>query len=227
LCPREAETGEAAVNDPHPTPSPDGVDSVLVAAPLAGSPLVAELFAAAEPIVVALDELRVSEAWRGRLFDLLARASRPGAGEVPAAPHVPTDSRAIGLLVPLRWLGPLPAPDVVVVSDHVNARLRGPLTGRRPVGGPRPPGVQPFPSMTGVYQPETIVAACRSSVRGRVYSVSAVAGVTDAARLTPFERRAAAGACAAACDCLVDAVVVAALQGLHVAAAGVPTAANP
>jgi len=82
--------------------------------------------------------------------------------------------------------------------------------------------------VTGIYQPETIAAACRCAASRRVYSVSAVAGVADAARLTPFERRAvAAGACAAACDCLVDAVVVAALNGLRVAAAGVPQADNP
>ena len=217
----------AVVSDSR-TALPDGADTVLVAAPLADSPLVAELFAAAgSVIVVALDELRVAKAWEGRLFDLLGSAREPRPSEA-GPPGVARDRRTVGLLVPLRWLGPGPAPDVVAVSDHLNARLRGPLTGRRPVSGPRAPDGQPFPSMTGVYQPETIAAACRSSVRRRVYSVSAVAGVTDAARLTPFEQGAvAAGACAAVCDCLVDAVVVAALHGLRVAAAGVPTAANP
>jgi len=219
----------AAVSGSGTSPS-DAAGAVLVAAPLADSPLAAELFGAAEPVVVALDELRVATAWEGRLFDLLAAACEPRPSEsgLSGAPGAAPERRTVGLLVPLRWLGPGPAPDVVAVSDHLNARLRGPLTGRRPVSGPRASAVQPFPSMTGVYQPETIAAACRSSVRRRVYSVSAVAGVTDAARLTPFERRAvAAGACAAVCDCLVDAVVVAALHGLRVAAAGVPTAANP
>ncbi len=144
--------------------------------------------------------------------------------ESPAAPPAgrvapPGAPRTLGLVVPMRWLAAEPAPDLVIVADHVNARLRGPLTGRRPASGPRSRGPQPFPSMTGLYQPETI----RRSVGRRVYSVVAVAGVARVGELSPFERRAiAAAGCPAACDCLIDAAVVAALHGFKVAACGVP-----
>jgi hypothetical protein len=121
--------------------------------------------------------------------------------------------------VPMRWVSAAPAPEVVIVGDHLNTRLRGPLTGRRPTDAPHGLGPQPFPSLTGIYQPETI----RRAVGRRVYSVVAVAGVAKAADLTPFERRAVAAAgCAAVCDCLVDVAVIAALYGFKVAACGVP-----
>jgi len=109
------------------------------------------------------------------------------------------------------------------VADHLNTRLRGPLTGRRPDLGAEP-GSQPFPSLTRLYQPETI----RCAVGRRVYSVVAVAGVARVAGLTPFERRAVAAAgCPAVCDCLVDAAIVAALHGFKVAACGVPCGRKP
>ena len=200
--------------------------SLLVAAPLAGSSLVAELFPAVAPTVVALDDLRVTRPWQGELFDLLAAAAATAASREPgaAAPALETAlpgaaALAIGLLVPVRWVSHEPAPELVLVADHVNTRLRGPLTGRRPVSGPRSLGPQPFPSPVGLYQPETI----RRAVGRRVYSIVAVAGVASVAHLTPFERRAvAATRCPAVCDCLVDAAIVAAFYGLTVAACGVP-----
>ena len=187
---------------------------MLVAAPLAGRPLVDRLFPGVAPIVVTLDTLRVSRPWRGELFDLLAAAGRETSSLPPA-------DAVVGLLVPVRWLSREPSPELVFIADHVNTRLRGPLTGRRPVSGPRSLGPQPFPSLAGLYQPATI----RRAVGRRVYSVVAVAGVANAAELTPFERRAVAAAgCPAVCDCLIDAAIVAALYGLKVAACGVPEA---
>ena len=212
--------------------------SLLVAAPLAGRPLVGRLFPGVAPTVVTLDTLRVSRPWRGELFDLLAAAALEAlratpradfdaaaleASGVPAASSLPPADPLVGLLVPVRWLSREPAPKLVLVADHVNTRLRGPLTGRRPVSGPRSLGPQPFPSLAGLYQPATI----RRAVSRRVYSVVAVAGVANAAELTPFERRAVAAAgCPAVCDCLVDAAIVAALYGLKVAACGVPEATD-
>ena len=196
------------------------VRRLLVAAPLAGRRLVTELFPEAVPVVVALEDLRVDTPWSGRLFELLAQGQAE-TSEGPIEPEErPVDAgrRAVGLVVPVRWLGREPAPELVAVTDHVNLRLRGPLTGRSPVSGP-----QSFPSMSGLYQPETIEAVCRSAVRPHVYSVGAVAGVADAAHLTPFERRQAGVAgCPAVSDSLVDAAIVAALHGLKVAACGVP-----
>jgi hypothetical protein len=202
----------------QPPPEPV-VRLLLVAAPLSASPLPGALFPGVAPTVVALDALRVSVPWRGELFELLGEAA--AAGRSKAAPTV-------GLVVPVRWLGGGPAPEVVIVSDHVNTRLRGPLTGRRPVSGPRSRGAQPFPSLTGVYQPETIVRRVRDAVERRVYSVVAVAGVAKVADLSPFERRAVAAAgCPAVCDCLIDVAIIAALHGLKVAACGVPSGHQP
>ncbi len=220
-------------------PAP-AVELLLVAAPLAGSPLLAALFPGVAPTVVPVDALRVEIPWRGKLFELLAGAAAagsplhaaPGAAESPrAAPGAagsPRAAPAVGLLVPVRWLSSEPAPEAVIVSDHVNLRLRGPLTGRRPVSGPRSLGPQPFPSPAGVYQPETIAGRVGDAVGRRVYSVVAVAGVARVADLTPFERRSVAAAgCPAACDCLVDAAIIAALHGLKIAACGVPDGRQP
>ena len=203
------------LNHPSSPPADPYVAPLLVAAPLAASPLPAELFPGVTPVVVALDALRVAVPWEGELFELLGAAAAAAPADV-----TPT----VGLLVPLRWTSAQPAPEVVIVSDHVNVRLRGPLTGRRPVSGPRSLGPQPFPSVTGIYQPATI----RRAVGRRVYSVVAVAGVARVAYITPFERRAVAAAgCPAVCDCLVDATIIAALHGLKVAACGVPSGRQP
>lgn len=217
--------------------------ALIVAAALAGSSLPAELFPTVAPVVVPRETLRVATPWRGALFDLFegfaaaARAAPPAIASVappavsvappaasvalPATASAPTSppAGAVALLVPVRWVAETPAPELVLVADHVNTRLRGPLTGRRPTSGPHAGGPQPFPSLTGLYQPETI----RRAVGRRVYSVVAVAGVSTAAELTPFERRAVgASGCAAVCDCLVDVAVIAALYGFKLAACGVP-----
>jgi len=195
------------------------VSPLLVAAQLAGSPLLPALFAGVAPTIVSCDALCVAVPWQGGLFELLGRAA--AAGRSRTAPTV-------GLLVPVRWLAPGTAPEIVIVSDHVNTRLRGPLTGRRPVSGPRSRGPQSFPSLTGVYQPETIVRRVRDAVERRVYSVVAVAGVAKVTDLSPFERRAVAAAgCPAVCDCPIDVAIIAALYGLKVAACGVPSGHQP
>ena len=213
---------------------------LLVAAPLADSGLAEALFPGVPPTVVDGATLRVTRPWRGELFDLVGAAAAPGGdatsaeGEPAASGGEPADddpargptppapaggAATIGLLVPVVWVAAEPAPELAIVADHVNTRLAGPLTGRRPVSGPARRGPQPFPSLAGLYQPETI----RRAVGRRVYSVVAVAGVARVGELSPFERRAiAAAGCPAACDCLVDAAVVAALHGFRVAACGVP-----
>jgi hypothetical protein len=179
------------------------VGPLLVAEPLAAA-LIDELFAGIDRLVVSPDVLRVTTPWEGPLFALFDESAAPPP--------------AVGLVVPIVWTASDPAPEVVLITDHVNLTLRGPLSGRRPPSGP-----PTFPSLSAIYQP----ALLRQLVAGRVYSEAAVAGVADADRLTPFERRALAEcACGAVCDCLVDAVIVAAHHGLHVAACGIPQPAE-
>jgi hypothetical protein len=176
------------------------VDLLLVAEPLASSPA-ASLFEPVATRVVTPAALRCSAPWEGTPFELLAGL---GGDRTPL----------VGLLVPVVWTAVGPVPDVVIVTDHVNLTVRGPLAGRRPDGGP-----QVFPSVTGIYQP----FAAATAVGGRVYSEVAVAGVADAGRLTPFERRHLADSgCAAVCDCLIDVVLVAAFHGHEVLACGIP-----
>lgn len=193
-------------------------EAVRLAVVEAGAaPLAAELFAGVERVVLTRSELRPEVPFAGALFDLLGGLAGRGliglvvpgawrdecAGSRSATPPPPA--------VP-RLPSPLPAAaDVLVVRDHVNLALRGPLTGRWPADVPRT-----FPCMTGIYQP----AAARAAAGAPVYSEDVVtAGVRDASRLTPFERRALAEAGAEAySDCLVPAVVAAAFYGLKVAA---------
>jgi len=170
---------------------------VIVAAPLAAHPLVKILFPRAEVVLFARADLRPRAPFHGRLPELFSVWQ--GQGVV-----------ACGLAVPARWLGSSPAPIAFTVADHVNLELRGPLTGVWPAGVPRT-----FPCMTGIYQP----AAVRSGDDPHVYSAVTVAGVRDLMSLTPFEHQAvAAGGFAAACDCLVPAVILAAHHSMSVAA---------
>jgi purine nucleoside phosphorylase len=78
--------------------------------------------------------------------------------------------------------------------------------------------------MTDIYQP----AAVRAAAGAPVYSEDVVvAGVADAERVTPFERRALDEAGSGAyTDCLVPAVIAAAFYGLKVAACLVTQAAH-
>lgn len=174
-----------------------------------------------EQVVFECAELRPGAPFVGALFDLLGGLGR---------------GSLVGIVAPCVWRGATPdgraptpgeaaegAPAVpaeaVVVRDHVNLALRGPLTGRWPASLPRS-----FPCMTGIYQP----AVVRAAAGAPVYSDDVVAaGVRDAARLTPFERRALdeAGVHVYS-DCLVPAVVAAAFYGLKVAACLVVRAAR-
>lgn len=187
----------------------------VVVAEAGAAAVAATVFREAQPVTLTRAELRPEVPFAGPLFALLG-AVRPGT--------------IVGLVVPAAWRGPAagggaaaPGTPVAVASpsevaavllpvrDHVNLVLRGPLTGRWPAAVPRS-----FPCMTGIYQP----AVARAAAAAPVYSENVVAaGVRDAARLTPFERRALDEAGAAAyADCLVPAVVVAAFYGLKVAA---------
>ena len=191
-----------------------------MAAPLADSPLLGSLFAGVAATVVASDALRVPVPWRGELFELLGNGGRRG--------RLVERGAAVGLWCPYAGCRARPAPDLVIVGDHVNTRLAGTAHGAAPRERPRSRGPQPFPSLTGVYQPETIARRIRDAVERRVYSVVAVAGVAKVADLSPFERRAVAAAgCPAVCDCLIDVAIIAALHGLKVAACGVPSGRQP
>ena len=95
--------------------------SLLVAAPLAGSPLVGGLFPGVSPTVVTPDILRVPRPWRGALFDLLASAALE-------ASSVPDADPLVGLLVPVRWLSRRPAP----AASVRNRSLRWPAFINRP-----------------------------------------------------------------------------------------------
>jgi hypothetical protein len=199
---------------------PGAVPLVLTAADPASRHAGVDLFPEAECRRLGRVELRPRVPFGGPLFALLA-AVPPGA--------------CVGLVVPVRWRGAAglagpsapgataaaapahgaPAPGALLaVADHVNLELRGPLTGRWPAGVPRT-----FPPLAGVYQP----ALVRARGGPRVYSSGViVAGVADAARLTPFEAGAVReGGFFAVSDSLVPAAIVAAYYGLTVAACGV------
>ena len=181
----------------------------IVLAEASVAPVAATLFPGAAQSVLARAELRPETPCAGALFDLLGSMT-PGDFVGLVAPGV-----RLGLL----GSGSGSAADVLVVRDHVNLALRGPLTGRWPAGVSRS-----FPCMTGIYQP----AAARAAASAPVYSEDVVAaGVRDAARLTPFERRALDEAGVGVySDCLVPAVVTAAFYGLKVAACLVVPAAR-
>jgi hypothetical protein len=163
-----------------------------------------QLFPDAERCALTRDESRPRIPFQGPLFERLAK--------------VPSGS-CVALIVPMarrRSSGgaAVDAASLVPVADHVNLQLCGPLTGRWPAGVPRS-----FPPLAGIYQP----ALVRAHGGARVYSSGViVAGVTDAARLTPFEAGAVAEAgLSVVSDSLVPPVIVAAYYGLTVAACGV------
>lgn len=194
---------------------------VIVAAPLAAHPLIEFLFPHAEVILLAPADLRPQTPFRGRLHELFSAWKGQGQSQGQGQSHGQGQSQGqgrpidrtvtlCGLVVPARWLGSPPAPIAFTVADHVNLELRGPLAGAWPAAVPRT-----FPCMTGIYQP----AAVRSDGDPHVYSAVTVAGVRDLMSFTPFEHQAvAAGGFAAACDCLVPAVILAAHNSVSVAA---------
>ncbi len=170
------------------------------------------LFPGARVESLARGDLRPSVPFEGPLFALLAAQPR---------------GSCVGLVVPAVWVegaggrdgapadGRAPAAgDLVPIADHAGLEPRGPLTGRWPAGVPRD-----FPSMTGIYQPG-LVRPCGGA---RVYSSGVVAaGVADSRRLTRFEARAVReGGWAIVSDSLVPAAIVAAYNGLRLAACGV------
>ncbi len=129
----------------------------------------------------------------------------------------------IGIVVPIVLVGavaPLAAHGrPVAVSDHVNLTLRSPLSGRWPGGTERV-----FPPLAGIYQP----AVVRARGGAQVYSDGVVvAGVADAAWLTPFEAEALreTGVFAVS-DSLIPSAIIAAYYGLTLAACGVPRAGD-
>ncbi|MBN1631868.1 MAG: hypothetical protein JW990_19090 [Thermoleophilia bacterium] len=109
------------------------------------------------------------------------------------------------------------APGLVAVSDHVNLTWRSPLTGPNDDAiGPR------FPSMTGIYAPETVVD--RLAAKGIIVVSAVVAGVSDDRHLSAFEAEmVGAEAYQAASSELVPVAIVAAHMGLRLAAVVVPT----
>jgi hypothetical protein len=103
---------------------------------------------------------------------------------------------------------------VVAVADHVN------LTWRSPLAGPNDEKIGPrFPSMTGIYAPETVVDRI-GAAGGMIVTSGVVAGVHDEGHLSPFEAGVVSDpGCAAVSSELVPVVILAAHLGLRVAAA--------
>lgn len=183
------------------------VSLVLVADEPAPRHAAQTLFPQTERCFLTRSELRPRIPFTGPLFATL--------GAQPAG-------ACVGLLVPVILVGAA-RPEasgefaLVAVADHVNLELRGPLSGFWPAGVPRT-----FPPVAGIYQP----AVVRAAAGARVYSSGVmVAGVADAARLTPFEARAVCEeGFFAVSDTLVPAAIIAAYYGLKLAACGVPWA---
>lgn len=182
------------------------IAALLIAEGVTGSASYAPLFGGIAPIFMSEEELRSATPFSGPVAELL----RAVAGSTrPPSP-------VIGLVVPVVWVKPGPRPALATIADHVNLGLRGPLTGRWPVGLPRS-----FPTLTGIYQP----AEVRTGGDPHVYSEALVAGVTDVFRLTSFEHQAVRDTgCDAIADCLISPVIAAAYHAVTVAACGVPQA---
>jgi len=105
---------------------------------------------------------------------------------------------------------------LVAVTDHVNLTWRSPLT------GPNDDAVGPrFPSMTGIYDSETVVE--RLAAEGIIVVPAIVAGVSDDRHLSAFEAEmVGAEAYQAVSSELVPVAIVAAHMGLRLAAVVVP-----
>lgn len=105
--------------------------------------------------VLAAESCRPPRPFRGPLFAAVEEAARSVRGwRAVTDPTVAAGERAVlGLVVPLWWLGRGAAAtrptDPVVVTDHVDLTLSGPLVGRWPPDRPRT-----FPSMRAVYAPD-------------------------------------------------------------------------
>lgn len=161
--------------------------------------------------------------FRGPLFAAIETFALAAGASARAVDSEAEDRPALGLVVPAVLLDPddgatNPGPGIglILVEDHVNLALRGPLSGPWPPGRPRT-----FPSMSGIYQPSGV----QSALSAGVYSRRVVAGVADAQRLSPFQLAEARRAgLTAASDRLVAPVVIAAYYGLAVAAVCVPQA---
>lgn len=102
---------------------------------------------------------------------------------------------------------------LVAVTDHAGLTWRSPLVGPNDASiGPR------FPSMTGVYSPQTVLDRL-AAVEGMIVMPGVVAGVRDDSRPTAYEAEmAAAQGHAAVSSELVPVIIVAAHMGLRVAA---------
>ena len=178
--------------------------ALLVDESLASREDLADLFPNLAPVFVSRSDLRPDTPFDGRIAVALAEL----AGVCPP-------QSVVGLIVPAVWLDDDPAPELVLVTDHVNLELRGPLTGSWPDGMPRT-----FPSLSGIYQPSDV----RLPEGAHVYLSAIVAGVSDMRQLTSFEQPAAREAgCRAASDRLVACAILAAHHGLCIAACAVPT----
>jgi hypothetical protein len=225
----------------HADRSGAGLAALLVAGEPDCLTLADSLFPGVTATVLPAADFSPPAPFGGPLFALIEAVAQAAAGVQGAGRRMDRGPQSVlGLVVPVVWYGPAPVPVAVVVTDHVNLAGRGPLTGRWPAGRARA-----FPFMTGVYRPSLVAARLepvgaaaaaqtggsaqhqppggRPRARGPIYSALAVAGVADAARLTPFEARQMrrCGLVAAAGQ-LVAPVVIAAYHGLAVAAAGAP-----
>jgi hypothetical protein len=102
---------------------------------------------------------------------------------------------------------------LVAVSDHAN------LTWRSPLAGPNDDSVGPrFPSMTGIYAPQTVIDRLGAG-EGMIVVPGVVTGVHDDGHLNAFEAEVGHGqGHAAASHELVPVIIVAAHMGLRVAA---------
>lgn len=212
--------------------------------------LAAEAFPDYPAVTLRPADLTPPAPFEGRLFAILEEVAAASRSEW-AVLTPESGTPAVGLVVPAAWHGeaqdgrggtadaghsrPVVAvPHAVLPSDHVNLVARGPLTGRWPADRPRA-----FPSVSGIYrrpdgeafadaeeEQEWAPASARLSLAGPVYSL-VVAGVADAERLTPFERRQMRRCgLRVAASLLVPSVIVAAYYGLAVAAVLAPRPAK-